>query len=1094
MPFDPSVSSSTVVPAAPERVALPERTPPERPGLSWVDLLPASFVVLLAFLAASTAARNSDLWLHLAAGRAIADGSYRFQGDPFSHDAASSWIAHSWLYDLLSYEIFTHMGGSVLVILKAVLAAVLAVLLVRLGTRERSLTWPALAAALSLVALCGRLLLQPALLSAVLLAATLWLLDRAQRLRAERGCSWLLAYGPVCLLFALWANLDDWFLLGPLTVALYLIGEGVSRHPKGSAATLAYGSRLTPKVDLLLTLGVGLLACLLTPFHIHGFTVPAELGLTATAQALQQDPVLHNLFLSPFDTAYFHSGVAWSIPGLAYLTLVVLSGLSFLGSRDAWRSWRLPVWLGLFGLSAYSARAVPFFAVAAGPVLALNVHDLRTRFRPDWLRREEWLYARLGRAAAIVLLLALLVAAWPGWLQGPPYEMRRWGVLADPSLRESAEKLAEWRASGQLSDEDRGFNFAPEVANYFAWFCPAEKGVLDARLQLSPAAAADYVTVRRTLFGDNSSTADWRSILRARQVNHLILYDSNPERERAIYGRLVRKSADWFLLDLAGRSAIFGWKDPRQETASLERLRLSLSAEAYHPSETDKAPSQWPGRGPRTPAWWQAFVTARPAGSPDRDKAALMLTQFETLRPSTLQTWSRAWEVSRIAAAASVGPATLSLGLQQVLDLYCFQTLHDELPSYAKGKLPGLARFALGLRQAFFQDHDDAPSELLWLAIRAARRALRRDSDDAHAYVILGQAYLNLGRHTRELGQAQDLPYLARLRIVQTSAAFHQALRVDANLLAAHAGLATLYQSTGHLDLQAWHVREILRLRRIQGCPPGEDAAAWQQRLRVLEDDVQRLDEALQRIDDAYEVNAANRKIIDRADAAKSLGLSGKALELLLHSDAAALGRRGIQMELDLLLTSGRVGDVRAWMLPEHKETLGAETYTRDRLLLAAACGDYQGTDAELAELADLYDQQLQSLTQLTAFSDLHMQWKKDRFTPRQTMALGIAQRILDARREQDSWFEAVTVPYKRALFINLFRTFAGILQRQAEILVLRGLFALEQGAVAAADDCIVQAMKVYRSERAVREGGGLDFGGRHLAEHFCHRWAAPPR
>ena len=370
-PHNASPSCSPL--AAPERVMLPEPAPPSpvQPDLSRVDLLLASMVILLAFLVASTPAHNSDLWLHLATGRAIADGSYRFQGDPFIHDAATSWIAHTWLYDLATYVLFTHLGGTFLVLLKAGLAALLAALMVRLGTRERSRAWAAVAAALAVLAMGGRMLLQPATLSALLLAGTLGLLQRARRLRAARASGWLSAYGPICLLFALWANLDDWFLLGPLTVALYLIGEGIGNVAGGS------NRDNTDLPALALTLGAGLLACLLTPFHLHGFTLPAELGLTATAKALQHDPVLRNLFVSPFEAAYFHAGAAWSIPGLAYLALVGLSAVSFAGSRNARRSWRLPVWLGLFGLSAWSARAVPFFAVAAGPILALNVQDLR---------------------------------------------------------------------------------------------------------------------------------------------------------------------------------------------------------------------------------------------------------------------------------------------------------------------------------------------------------------------------------------------------------------------------------------------------------------------------------------------------------------------------------------------------------------------------------------------------------------------------------------------------------------------------------------------------------------------------------------------
>ncbi len=291
----------------------------------------------------------------------MADGTYRFDETPFGQKA-TSWVAHSWFYDLVSYGVYQWLGGGVLVFLKAGLVALLAALLIRLGTRRRGLAWPALCATLSVLALSGRLLLQPALVSGLLLAITLGLLDRARRLCAEpKRTTWLRRFGPICLLFILWANVDDWFLLGPLTVGLYLLGEVLA---------VAGGSAERNRADLPglgLLLGAGLLACLFTPFHIHGFTLPAELGLSATARVLEQDPVLQGLFLSPFEGTYFRVGAAWSVPGVAYLTLALLSLLSFAGSPNGWRSWRLPMWLGLFGLAPGACARCPSSPWRPGP-------------------------------------------------------------------------------------------------------------------------------------------------------------------------------------------------------------------------------------------------------------------------------------------------------------------------------------------------------------------------------------------------------------------------------------------------------------------------------------------------------------------------------------------------------------------------------------------------------------------------------------------------------------------------------------------------------------------------------------------------------
>ncbi len=362
---------------------------------------------------------------------------------------------------------------------------------------------------------------------------------------------------------------------------------------------------------------------------------------------------------------------------------------------------------------------MPFFAVAAGPILALNLQDLLRRFDDASPRRHEQLLARLGRAAELVLLFGLLIAAWPGFLQNPPYEMRCWVVLADPSLEAGTRQLADWRKDGSLQGPENGFNFSPEAANYFAWFCPAEKGIVDSRLHLSVAEATDYVTIRRALLDGPSVKADWRRILRDRHVNHVVLYDSHAQYVQTVYGHLVRNEKEWPLLFLTGRTAVFGWVDPEKPaTASLARLRLRLDLEAYHPSANKQAPAEWPGREPQPASWWNDFFAVRPSGSPDRDEAALLVLHFDKLLETGYLEHRRAWEASRIAGAVGVGGRTVGARLRQCLDLYSFEVSHlPATPETVKQASPAKT-LALGLSGNYFLSQDDAPPELLLMAIR----------------------------------------------------------------------------------------------------------------------------------------------------------------------------------------------------------------------------------------------------------------------------------------------------------------------------------------------------------------------------------------
>src|SRR5262249_53839660 len=156
-------------------------------------------------------------------------------------------------------------GGAGLIVVKGLLVALLAGLMLRTCWRGNT-GWPALVAVvLALVALGPYLALQPVIASYLALATTLWWLERdAKRWAAEptaerRLKDHLLLPG----LFVLWANLDEWFLLGPLTVGLYLLGALVESR-RGQATASAARLRFLG----LVAVG-GLAAGLLNPHHVH---------------------------------------------------------------------------------------------------------------------------------------------------------------------------------------------------------------------------------------------------------------------------------------------------------------------------------------------------------------------------------------------------------------------------------------------------------------------------------------------------------------------------------------------------------------------------------------------------------------------------------------------------------------------------------------------------------------------------------------------------------------------------------------------------------------------------------------------------------
>src|SRR5262249_51748991 len=157
----------------------------------------------------------------------------------------------------------------------------------------------------------------------------------------------------------LWVNLDEWFLLGPLVVALYLLGQWLQRvfGPKLADQPQSLGF-----LSLILVAGIG--ACLLNPYHVHAFVLPPELAYLVVSTINGAGPpneviasgrplkTLHDfspqstLFLSPLSRTYItNQALGLNVAGIAFYVLAVAGAASFaLRPFDVRWSWLL-VWL-----------------------------------------------------------------------------------------------------------------------------------------------------------------------------------------------------------------------------------------------------------------------------------------------------------------------------------------------------------------------------------------------------------------------------------------------------------------------------------------------------------------------------------------------------------------------------------------------------------------------------------------------------------------------------------------------------------------------------------------------------------------------------
>jgi hypothetical protein len=1056
-------------------------------------------VLLLAFEVGLFPVRNSEVLLHRAVGRMVAQGKYDFSGaDPFTFTTdGARWVNHSWLYGLFTFGMHEmgDWGEPALVVLKALLLAALAEVMLRLGSRPgRGLWVPGLCTGLAVLALSPRAFLNPACVSYLFLGLTLYLLDAPRRRLAAAGADarlpgwnlrWLIP--PLC---ALWVNVDAWFLLGPAVVALYLVGE-LLEAPAAPA-----GSR----ANLVAVLAASVAACLLNPYHVHAFTLPDQLGLSPAAAELAERTVFTPLFVSPFRNAYFDPVVSpsihRSIAGLAYFPLVFLGLASFILAPGVWRNWRGPVWLALFLLSAWHARAIPFFAVAAGPITALNFLDLTAAADADEKaagnsdRRRRLLALRALTLLVGICALAAGSAGWlhsPIWVQESVTDSRQpgWWTEFDGTLVKAAEQVADWQKHKLVPEDVHLFNTTPIATAYLAWYAPGARAFIDDRLSLYPAdVARDYRDARATIStrppqrGAGAAEAPeggvrWEPIFAARNLSYLLIAEGDlSRRQPATLSRLLLQPEDWTLCYLYGGSAVFGWNGGTgRKAGDYAAVRYNPDRLAFGPG-AEKAPPKHT-QTTRDPEWWEAIWQTEPPRSAEIDNAYIHVVAFEerSLFLKDEQDARAAW-VRRIPLAAGPLGAVASLA-----NLY-------------------------GLRGV----RDPGSSADLYLAVRAARRALEVNPEDGRAWFRLGQAYSELLHVSREQNPGVANPITREVRQVQMIAALTRAARWKPELEQPHVQLAEQFHNLRFYDLELRHREAQIKAfaadiaaRSTRG--ENDAVATEKQRLGAMEDELKKLQAAVKERSDQFELDAANRPPAQRVEIAIKYNLGEAAVKAAREgwqqankdqgSDRAALAR-SLETAVRLLILTGEIDEARILVGQEGKDSINqvnnpglpvppgaaGEWY---HLLVDAASGDYEMADASLGNLVNRTarlgpDLPPQSISLLVAVG------MGDELLRRSAASGGavgggtaVTGILLGGLRQ----FSSISQVDKVVTLPQGLRVTVQELGRQADLQTLRGWLALEAGDIETAR----RELKAVTQRANQARGLYITFRSRALAE-----------
>jgi hypothetical protein len=1125
--------------AAAERIPLPPvpaKTPVSDEAIlrriARLETILLFLVLAFAFVTAAFRAYNPDLFLHLATGRLIAGGAYEFGKDPFTFTAEGTWINHNWLFDLVAFLLYRlgDVGAVILVAGKAVLLTLVAWLMLETSTPPGRPRWiGVLCILVAVLAVSRSAFLQPPVAAFVVLAAILFIL-----VRSEPGSRWVWLLPALC---AVWVNVDGWFFLGPLTIALFLGGELLQQHgvgtpwkehapgpsPGGSSANTAERSGRSPGL-LGLVLLCSVAACLLNPYHVRAFTLPPALQPSVVGSKIARDPAFHHQFLSPLEGAYFARGIGLSAAGLAVFPLALLGAISFAltfarsttspsesGGQPGigWHWWRVFMWLAFLVLAGWNARAIPFFAIVAGPITALNFLDFaEARFGPGvalghGLRR----WAVSGRVLTVVIFIGLIGVAVPGWLQAQPHYSRRvgFGVAVDPALRDTALAVAEWHHEGLLTGEEKWFNTAPEVVNYFAWFCADDRGrplihaFIDQRLPLFRAAGEDFMTTQRALLGEDRPAElkpgqeppppAWRRILAKREVRYVAVH-SDMARSLPMLDRMYGNPDEWQPCSVKGRAAVFAWRDPEEGKKNPfdRRLAVDFNALAFGP-DAERAPDERARSAIELP-WWRDILEREPASSADAMSAVQHFARFNALEPRFTRRNYLNWR--GIIAAGLIGSAGVRGGpvLSGMLLPLRFNLTFAGRPS---GEPKPEDRFSVGCLSIYMEQQDGGPPASLYLAIRAARRAIRANPEENRSYLTLANAYSALARRTRErsrtrLGrEAPLMPQVEVIRQTQVVSALRSLLALKPRpqvAQLAHLLLAEAFYQPQYLEARVAHLRDYLRLSRSLKSLPGVPAEEFRERLDQVAKDIQNVERSLQNRRDQYQVTAHTKPLLQKARLALENGLAETALDLLLKADPKDLEdkrlpgeRPGATMAVDLLLGLGRLDEARAALTPEDTSEgslsksvfgthpqLGLPAYEWFQTQLAAACGDYEAADEALADsIEQLRHTNLDPLlAQLDILPFAPQGKEQDKDDAGRFAGLLVGHMLLSAAQEatRRPWQILRHVPYRlhpphtpkrpglEALLFQGTQLLMLLYQQQADLWTVRAWLALEHGRI----------------------------------------------
>jgi hypothetical protein len=320
---------------------------------------------------------DPDIWWHLKAGEWIVAHRAVPHENLFSYtEPHHSWIAYSWLAEVLFYEITERLGFAALLDLRTILV-VATTGFIYLSCRAAGARWQAATTtgALAAMATFGGWAERPQLFTLLLLAFLLWALY-SPRLRSN-----LVWVGP--LVVALWANLHIVFAGGIALLAAAGACEAIAGRPSRS---------------LLLAALFAALASLVNPY---GWRLLGHVPTIAS-----QPRVIRAI--AEFQSPDFSSELGTLVGAFLLFAIAVLGW-----SRERLSPFELVTFLGSLAMGLTMIRNMALFAILAAPTVARHLEAaLPPKAGAERLRSSAWHWPILLAGVALLGLLLPRGSAW----------------------------------------------------------------------------------------------------------------------------------------------------------------------------------------------------------------------------------------------------------------------------------------------------------------------------------------------------------------------------------------------------------------------------------------------------------------------------------------------------------------------------------------------------------------------------------------------------------------------------------------------------------------------------------------------------------